>query len=68
MSDKVMISTIEELVNVATKENIERLFADLFLFTHFAIEAKEKSPEIVVKGMQWTDDGENKLTGVIFNP
>lgn len=73
------INSLDKLLNVANKENINRLSIDflLFLNTHVnQIEAIRKqypkecegktNQEIATGSFIWIDDGKNDLTGVTF--
>ncbi len=64
------ITTITDLLDVATPENIDRLFADL---RHFLIETKgirEAHKELgwndITDTFVWTDDGEIGCIGIEY--
>lgn len=56
-----MIRTIEELIDIATKENLPTLIEDLELFLdlHIHLRATEQDADLVLqKVFHWNDDGE----------
>lgn len=59
----VHISTMTDLVKVATPQNFNLLMADLTLWLHSMVCVKAVGVEIKECAMEWTDDGKNELTG-----
>ena len=57
------IRTIEDLLNVATSENFDRLMRDFILFAHHAVQIKEmlENEQIESVGFDWIDDGKNEI-------
>lgn len=62
--EPIKIETIEQLFNVLTPENADRFFMDFCTFVHGSIRLKKECPEIEIKGLTWTDDGESKISGI----
>lgn len=71
------IDSFEKLINIANKENVERLASDLcgwLLYSEKVIsEVREKYPketegksnsEILICKFTWVDDGKNDMLGV----
>lgn len=62
--EPIKIETIQQLFEVLTPENTDRFFMDFCVFVHGSIKLKRDFPEIEIKGMTWTDDGESKISGI----
>lgn len=67
MSDEkpkgVRITTLQDLVDVATPENYQSLMKDLSSWLYFMLLVKAVGAEVKNCAMDWTDDGINELTG-----
>jgi len=57
------LRTIQDMVDVATPKNIELLLNDFALMLHFHMQLKMEGVEFSDAGMEWTDDGNNEITG-----
>lgn len=72
------IKTIDQLVDIATKDNIDNLMADLYLWLDYTVKFygkfKEANPklkdklnsEIAGVDFIWIDDGKNELKESVF--
>ena len=61
------IIEISDIFKVINDENIDRFCMDLVLFIHYSNDIKKRYKDIEYKSMLWTDDGENKITGMVVN-
>jgi len=59
------ISTIDELFQVATEENVNRLCADLITALLAHTQLKKAAPDAVFRSMRWIDDGIAKTSATI---
>lgn len=55
------IRSLQDLVAVATEENIDRLFTDFYGTVLQYVLVKKKHPEIGYIGFNWIDDGKNDI-------
>jgi hypothetical protein len=63
----VVITTIQDMVDVVTKDNYELLMKDFALMIYIYLKMKDGGVEIKGAGMEWTDDGKNEITGLVSN-
>ena len=59
----VRIATLQDLLNVATKDNFEVLMRDTALWLHSMMCVRAVGVEVKECAMDWTDDGNNEITG-----
>lgn len=59
----IRIDTMTDLANAATAENYERLLADLRGWLVSCVYTKVLHGPFQHAAMEWTDDGENTITG-----
>ena len=61
------IIEISDIFKVINDENIDRFCMDLLSFIYYSNDIKKRYKDIECKSMLWTDDGENKITGMVIN-
>ena len=59
----VRIATLQDLLDVATKDNFELLMKDTALWLHAMMIIRATGAEVSDCAMDWTDDGNNETTG-----
>lgn len=59
----VRIATLQDLLNAATKDNFELLMKDTALWLHSMMCIRAVGAEVSDCAMDWTDDGNNEITG-----
>jgi len=59
----VRIATLQDMLNVATKDNFELLMKDTALWLHSMMCIRAVGLEVKECAMDWTDDGNNEITG-----
>ncbi len=61
--ETIMIETMTDLANAVTADNYERLVVDLNKWLASCVYAKIAHGSFHHAAMEWTDDGENTITG-----
>ena len=61
--EKHIISTIEQLADIANVENMERLLFDISAAIRLSVAARIMYPEWKLPHIEWTDDGVSGISG-----
>jgi hypothetical protein len=59
----IRIATLHDLLNAATPENFNSLMQDTALWLSSMMVIRSVGAEIADVAMDWTDDGNNEITG-----
>ena len=60
----VMITTLQDLVDTVTPQNMKLLYEDLGMWLLSMTAMKAAGMELGEVAMEWTDDGKNEITGM----